>query len=119
MRCTNSQIGDRQSTALGILARLWWMFFGNLSLVFSAIFIFQKGGGFFQWADGFFWMALASLVLVRYVDIRFLDGCTATGGYASVKDWIRYAALLTACSAAVWMRAHVAGYLFAVRAVPR
>jgi hypothetical protein len=51
-------------------------------------------------------------VLIRYVDIRFLDGCTAAGTHASITDWIRYAVILTACSTTVWVLAHVAGHLF-------
>jgi len=91
------------------------MFFGNLVLAFSIIFIVQNGGGFFQTADWVFWIALASLVLIRYVDIRFLDGCTGAGEPASLTHWIRYASVLTACSVALWVLAHVAGYLFVMR----
>jgi hypothetical protein len=94
------------------------MFFGNLVLAFSVIFIVQNGGGFFQTADWVFWIVLASLVLIRYVDIRFLDGCTGAGEPATITHWIRYAALLVACSTAVWVLAHVAGYLFATRTAP-
>jgi len=113
MHAPDSQVVDKQSTLPGLMARVWWMFPGNLFLVFPMIFIFQSGGGFFQTADWVFWIALASLVLIRYVDIRFLNGCTAAGAYASVTHWIRYAVILTACSTALWVLAHVAGHLFA------
>jgi hypothetical protein len=115
MAAPDSQIEGRQSTLPGITARLWWMFIGNLLLAFCIIFIVQKGGGFFHTADWVFWIGLASLVLVRYVDIRVLDGCTGTGEPASIRHWIRYAALLTACSTVLWVLAHVTGYLFAMR----
>jgi hypothetical protein len=112
MYAPESQLTGRQSTLPGIMARLWWMFPGNIVLAFCAIFIFQNGGTFFQTADWVFWIALASLLLVRYADIRFLDGCTGTGEPASITHWVKYAAGLTACSTAVWVLAHVAGYVW-------
>jgi hypothetical protein len=83
------------------------MFFGNVVLGFSLLFLFEDRGGSFGAADWVFWIALASLVVIRYVDIRFFDGCTATGARASVAHWIRYAVLLVTGSAAVWVLAHV------------
>jgi len=107
MPTPSNQTADGQSTLLGILVRLWWMFFGNIVLGFCILFIIENRGSFFHTSDWVFWIDAATLVLVRYVDIRFLDGCTATGARASITHWIRYAALLVACSAAVWTLAHV------------
>jgi hypothetical protein len=115
MAAPEGRIGDKQSMLRGIAARLWWMLFGNVLLAFCAIFIFQNGGGFLQTTDWVFWIVLVSMVLVRYVDIKFLDGCTATGARASIKGWGRYTVLLTACSIALWVLAHVAGHLVAAR----
>jgi hypothetical protein len=117
MPAPNGQVVDRQSTALGVLARLWWMAAGNFLLVFPIIFIVQDGGGFLQTADWVFWITLASLVLVRYADIRFLGGCTGAGEPASMVHWVKYAALLSAISIALWVLAHVAGYLLAARTI--
>ncbi len=115
MAAPEGRIGDKQSMLRGIAARLWWMLFGNVLLALCAIFIFQSGGGFLQTADWVFWIILASLVLIRYVDIKSLDGCTAIGARASTKNWVRYVVLLTACSAALWVLAHVAGHQYAMR----
>jgi len=116
MSAPDSHIAGRQSTLPGIGARLWWMFFGNLVLAFCIIFIVQNGGGFLQTADWVFWIVLVSLVLIRYVDIRFLGGFTGTGEPACITHWIRYAALLTALSIALWVLAQAAGCLFVTRA---
>ena len=116
MPAPSSQVEDRQSTPLGLLARLWWMFFGNVVLAFSILFIFENRGGFFRTADWVFWIDVAGLMLVRYADIRFLDGCTVTGARASVGHWIRYAILLVACSTGVWAIAHVASRILTMRA---
>ena len=98
-----------------MLVRLWWMFFGNVVLAFCILFIVENRGGFFHAADWVFWITLASLVLVRYVDVKFLDGCTATGAYASVAHWLRYAILVTIGSTVVWAVAHVVSRLLATR----
>ena len=116
MPAPDTKIGERQSTLSGVMARIWRMFFGNLLLAFSIIFIVQNGGRFFRAADWVFWIVLASLVLIRYVDIRFLGGFTGTGEPACITHWIRYAALLTALSIALWVLAQAAGCLFVTRA---
>lgn len=115
MSAHDSQTTDKQSTALGIVARLWWMLGGNMVLAFSLIFIFRNEGSFFHPADWVFWIALATLVLVRYFDIRFLDGQTATSEKASMADWVRYAVLLPVCATVLWVIAHAANYLLGGR----
>lgn len=104
------QATDRQSTAAGVLTRLWWMLAGNAVLALSVVFILHNTKGFFHAADVVFWCAVASLLLVRYIDIRFLDGLTATGAYATMRHWTRYAIVLVVCSGAVWTLTHVASY---------
>lgn len=95
------------------MARLWWMLLGNMVLALCLIFIYRNTGGFLHAADPVFWVTVASLVLVRYLDIRFFHGRTATDGApASITHWVRYTVLLVACSAAVWVLAHAANYLF-------
>ncbi len=116
MSAPDSHIVDSQSSALGMLARLWWMFLGNAVLAFSILLIVKNRGGFFHAADWIFWITMASLVLIRYVDIKFLNGCTVTDARASITHWIRYAAILTAGSAIVWALAHAASYLLTTRA---
>jgi len=113
----NDQIIDKQGTALGFLARFWWMFFGNMVFAFSLIFILLNKGGFFHPADWVFWITVATLVSMRYIDIRFCDGQTATGRPASMADWTRYAVLLAACAVVLWAIAHAANYLFIGRTV--
>jgi hypothetical protein len=115
MAARDDQITDGQGTLPGILARLWWMLFGNVVLAFSLVFIFRHEGGFFHPADWVFWIAVAVLILVRYLDVKLWDGQTATGRYASLSDWRRYVVFLLACSAVLWGIAHGANCLSAGR----
>jgi hypothetical protein len=52
------------------------------------------------------------MIIVRFLDIKFLDGQTAAGEPASIKHWRRYAIVLVVISAAIWAAAHTAVYLF-------
>ena len=118
MATQNDQITDKQGTALGFLARFWWMFFGNMFLAFSLIFLLFNKGDFFHPADWVFWITVATLVFMRYVDIRFCDGQTATGKRASLTDWTWYTALLLAVAVVLWGMAHGVNHLFVSRGVP-
>jgi hypothetical protein len=97
---------DRQLS--GCLVRLFWMLVGNLGLLLAAIGIGENHAGFtLTGRDIFFWAVALSLVAVRYVDIRCLEGRTADNNRpASVSDWRRYAATVFGISLAVWLVAH-------------
>ena len=91
----------------GCLMRLFWMGAGNLILVLAAIGIGQNHAGFtLTGRDIFFWAAALSLLVVRYVDIRYLGGQTGDGHPASMTHWVRYAATILGISLVLWLVAH-------------
>ena len=96
---------NNQAT-VGCLARIFWMFAGNIVLVLSANFVRERQGGFLSVADLVFWAVVACLMAVRYIDIKRLNGLTATGQPASPTTWRRYAAILFVVSLALWGVAH-------------
>jgi hypothetical protein len=111
MPMQNDQTTDKRGGGLGVIARLFWMFFGNAILFISIIFIFQHEDGMFHSADVVFWITVVALVFVRYLDIKFFGGLTATGLPASMSHWIKYTILLLICSTAAWALAHAVNYL--------
>jgi hypothetical protein len=111
MSIQNDQTTDKQGSGLSIIMRLFWMFFGNMILFISVILIFQHEGGGFHTADVVFWITVAALVFVRYLDIKLCNGLTVMGLPASMAHWIKYAAILLISSAAVWCLAHAVNYL--------
>jgi hypothetical protein len=70
------------------------MLVGNAVLYLVAVAITQHGHERAWTTDAAFWTAVASLVLVRYVDIALLGGATSSGEPASFSDWYRYAGRL-------------------------
>ena len=91
------------SSGAVLLARLYWMFIGTVLLLFLLVFIFEKRPRFPSLHDAAYWVAVASLVIVRYVDIRFLSGKTGEGQPATLADWRRYTVLLGSVGMAAWL----------------
>lgn len=94
------------SKLTGAFARLYWMLGGNAALSLLAIGIVQHGPERTWVTDAVFWTVAASLVLVRYLDIAWLGGTTASGEPASLRDWHRYSWRLLLVALAVWIIAH-------------
>jgi hypothetical protein len=103
---TNQPI-DKQRGISAILARPFWMFFGNFILLISTVNIIVGENKPSRTSDLIFWGAVVAMVIVRFLDIKFLDGLTATGQPASIKHWRRYAIVLAVISAAIWTAAHL------------
>lgn len=93
------------------VARLYWMLVGNAVLYLAAIGITQQDHGGPWVSDAIFWSGVASLLLVRYLDIARLRGATASGEPASFGDWSRYARRLCLLSLTVWVLAHAVAWL--------
>ncbi|HEY7249832.1 MAG TPA: hypothetical protein VIG37_05005 [Methylomirabilota bacterium] len=66
------------------------MLAGNAALYLLALAIALREPEYGRTTDAGCWTAVASLALVRYVDITLLDEATASGGRASLRDWHRY-----------------------------
>ena len=103
---------DRQSEIWAILARPFWMFFGNFILLISAANICVGKNKQSHVSDIVFWGAVMALIVVRFLDIKFLKGQTAMGAPATIKHWRNYAILLIVIAVVIWSAAHFASYLF-------
>lgn len=96
--------------ASGCLFRVYWMLLGN-ALVFVCAYRIVEAEGALILADAFYWLAVAGLVGARYVDVRYMEGRTAEGQPATMRDWRRYRLGVLGTSAVVWAAAHALGYL--------
>jgi hypothetical protein len=96
----------------GCLFRLYWMLFGNAIMWFLLAFIVAKRPKLLSAFDAVYWLIVVSLVVARYVDIRYHKGRTAYGDDpATLKHWRRYAVLLVIAAFGGWVGAHVLGRL--------
>jgi hypothetical protein len=112
MSAPTSPTADKQRGISALLLRTFWMFLGNFALMICAANIFMGEGESTRTSDIIFWCAAASMIIVRFIDIKFLDGQTAAGEPASIKHWRRYAVLLIVISAIIWSASHGIVYLF-------
>jgi hypothetical protein len=105
------QASAGQHSGIGCVARFFWMAAGNAILAFLLIFIAQQQGATLSWRDAAYWGIVASLLGVRMVDIRWLDGRTTEGEPATMALWRRWAMLLAAISLVLWVLAHLVASL--------
>ena len=96
--------------AAGCLLRFYWMFVGNAIVAVSAC-VISQGDRVLTAADLVFWLGTASLLGVRFVDIRFGKGSTADGEPATMQHWRRYALRVLGVAVALWLAVHGVSYL--------
>lgn len=96
--------------ALGCLIRLYWMGLGNAVLFFSAILIAQRREDFLSELDAVYGSAVFSLVMFRYIDIKYFKGNTSTGEPATMAHWKRYMRAMLVLALFAWGMVHWVSY---------
>ena len=75
--------------------------------------IFTSPKGSLGLKDVIYWIIVLSLIAIRYFDIKYLRGLTASRlSAATIADWYRYAAGLIICSGLIWGTAHIIKYFY-------
>jgi hypothetical protein len=96
----------RATSGLQVLIRMFWMLFGNIALAALAISIYTAKGST-SGLDVAFGLTLLALLAIRYADIRYLDGRTASDEPATPKTYRNYAIGLSVLSLVAWATAHL------------
>ncbi len=86
-RQQSEQKSESQRGCLPVLVRLAWIF-GGILLVFCAVFIAQGKAPVL--ADLVLLVFTFVLILIRFVDIKFLHGETMDNKPATLKHWRRF-----------------------------
>ena len=89
---------------LSTIARVIWIMVGNFALLILMVLIVQKGT--FSFLDIVFWAVVATVLFIRYADIKWLKGIGPDLQPATMKDWASYARLLVVIAGGVWVIAH-------------
>ena len=63
----------------------------------------KRKPSFPSFLDIIYWVAIASLVLARYIDVQVLKGQTAYGESATMRHWRNYATLVTGIATVAWL----------------
>ncbi len=88
----------------GLVLRLTWFAGGHLALIVFALLIAQRGR--FSAFDVAYWLTIACILLVRWVDITRFGGLTRDGEVASLRDWRRHVVLLLFVGGVIWGLIH-------------
>lgn len=100
---------ESKGGCLSIIVRLSWIFGGIAVLIYCAVFIAMgKNPGL---ADLIYWLIAVTIVLVRFVDIKFLKGETLDSKPATLKDWRRYSVRLLLAAGLLYFIAKILAHL--------
>jgi hypothetical protein len=82
---------ESKGGCLPALFRLAWIF-GGIVIIYCGLFVAQAKGGVI--ADLLLWVLTLGIILVRFIDIRYLKGETRDNKPATMKHWRRYALMM-------------------------
>lgn len=85
---------------LSIIVRLSWIFGGIAVLIYCGVFIAM--GRHPGTVDLVYWIIVAAIIAVRFVDIRFLKGETLDNKPATLRLWRGYALKMFAAAAILY-----------------
>lgn len=104
---------DDYDSGAGCLTRLYWMFLGNALWLILLGLLIRDRPRFPSFLDAGCLLTLASLVYVRYIDIRHLNGQTGDcGAPATMDDWRKYSRRVVGLGLAVWLALRILSALF-------
>jgi hypothetical protein len=98
--------------ATGCLVRLTWVLLGNAIIALCFVGILRQRDGFPSVSHAFLLGTVVVVIGLRYVDIRWLGGQTATGDPATMAHWRTYALSIGLVGLAAWGLAHVVAHIW-------
>ena len=107
------QVKPEYSNGAGCLMRVYWMFAGNAFLLIVFAFLIDRNPKFPSLLDAVCLFAASSVVVVRYIDIRYCKGETGEGQPATMAHWRKYSLLIGLGSGGVWLAVRLLAPLFA------
>ncbi|HRR33052.1 MAG TPA: hypothetical protein P5026_03040 [Kiritimatiellia bacterium] len=101
------------SSEAGCLMRLYWMFLGNAIVFISFAYLLQNRPQFPSFWDAVYLLAVMSLAVSRYIDIRRFNGTNGAGDTpATMADWRKYTLFLVTGCLAAWLAIRILVPLF-------
>ena len=90
---------------LASMVRFTWRILGNILLFIILLLMVFGYQGESNALDIIFWLVVAGLVLIRYIDIKVFHEQSADNKPITLKDWIRYSIGLILMSGFFWVLA--------------
>lgn len=99
----NDQPRTEPSPSLGVLVRLYWMAVGPIGIILIVIAALMKSLKNNILISLIYWGFVLSVILIRYLDIRYLKGETADGEPATLKHWKKFSIMGSIIYCAIWL----------------
>jgi hypothetical protein len=98
---------EAQGGCLSIVIRLSWIFGGIAVLIYCAVYIAMgRNPGLI---DAVYWIIVAAILVLRFVDIKFLKGETLDNQPATLKHWRGYALKMLIAAGVLYALAKLIG----------
>ncbi|MEW6087598.1 MAG: hypothetical protein AB1498_04780 [bacterium] len=94
---------SNNTSSTGFLIRLYWMIIGNFTTILLAVQIAANNPKSIMLFNVFYLLNTICLVILRYIDIRYLNGLTIESEPATIKDWKKYSVKLIIFSLVLWI----------------
>ncbi|MBF0101849.1 MAG: hypothetical protein HQK77_13175 [Desulfobacterales bacterium] len=86
-----------------IFARLYWMAIGPVVFILFSINLIIKNNKPVVLSSIILWLIVISVIVCRYIDIRYLNGLTSEGEPATLNDWRKYSLFLSLLAVLIWV----------------
>jgi hypothetical protein len=98
----DSKSSSPSSSISAAAVRVFWMIVGTGFLIGLSLYIATNPGKSILVPSCLYVLNLVCMMLMRYIDIRFLNGQTVDGEPATMQHWARYSIFLSGIAAALW-----------------
>lgn len=112
---TSTTNNPEHTSGNSLLCRLYWFAIGNVIVVLLAMKIVTHKIQIPFLFDFFYWLAAISLIVTRFIDIRYLNGQTVESEPATMTHWKKYAVGVFLISLCIWIIAHVIRRLIGIQ----
>ncbi|MDD5772387.1 MAG: hypothetical protein PHX78_02860 [bacterium] len=102
-------MGNKQnnSTGIGMLIRFYWMAFGNFINMLLIINITFKKQSPIMLLSILYFINTIGLIILRYIDIKYLNGLTSEYEHATMDHWKIYSIKVIVFYLVLWIVAYL------------
>ncbi|MBI4651016.1 hypothetical protein HY745_07000 [Candidatus Desantisbacteria bacterium] len=107
---------DNNNSLAEFLIRLYWMALGNFIMIILAIYVAVNNPESMMQINIFYFSNVVILIILRYIDIRYLNGLTTEREPAIIDHWKKYSVKLIIFSSILWLIMNFAKNYLSIKA---
>jgi len=103
----------QETTSLtGVLLRAYWLILAHGATAIIALVMLAQNKQQSVALNALLLFIFVTVILVRFIDIRYYKGETGEGQKATMNDWKKWSLIITASYAVTFVIVHISGVLF-------